>query len=312
MTYAAAIDIGTHSALLLIAQCKGNQIQPVIDLARTTKLGEALTTTKHISPGALERLMSVLSAYQAMLSEYPLQRPVVFGTAAFRLAVNREECRAAIAHRFGWSLRILSGEEEADYTFRGISQLFPQTYWATTSPAAHPSLVAIDIGGGSTEVITGTPGRIQQQWSIPVGAVLLKQQFHQADPLTPLDVKRMRQFLANHFALLQVPQQPQQVLVTGGTATTLAALLQDMTEYDFRRIDRYRCSLDSVEMLFEELNRLSLSQRADLPGMEAGRADVILPALVILTTLLHQVQAHTITITIRGARYGILADLRSS
>ena len=305
MTYAAAIDIGTHSALLLIAQCKGGQIEPQIDLARTTKLGASLTSTKQINSTALARLMTVLQSYQAILSEYPIQKLTVFGTAAFRLAENAEACREAIASAFGWSLRILSGAEEAYYTFKGISQLLPASLAA---PGAPNPVLAIDIGGGSTEVISGLQGRIHQQWSFPIGAVLLKQQFKPEDCLSNLDVLRMGQFLANHFAPVRLSPLPQQAFITGGTATTLAALLQEMEEYDFRRIDGYTCGLDAIEMLFQELNRLTISQRSDLPGMEPGRADVILPALVILRTLLQQINIHTAIITVRGARYGILTE----
>ncbi len=204
-----------------------------------------------------------------------------------------------------WSLRILSGEEEADYTFKGVTQLLVRD-----PPPTHEGAVilAIDIGGGSTEIISGIPEQIQSRWSIPVGAVLLKQQFQPGDTLSASEVEQMKVFLANHFQRVSLSTRPQQILVTGGTATTVAALLQDMEEYDFRRIDGYCCTIDDLDMLFQELNGLTNSQRADLPGMEPGRADVILPASVILHTLLDHIQGDSITITIRGARYGILAQ----
>ena len=309
MTYAAAIDIGTHSALLLIAQCRGDQIEPHVDLARTTKLGESLTSTKAISPEAMERLLVVLKTYQAILSEYSIQRLEVFGTAAFRLAENAEACRQTIAATLGWSLRILSGEEEAAYIFRGVSQLFSGTTSLFGSLA--PAVVAVDIGGGSTEVISGLPGQIYRQWSIPVGAVLLRQQFQPGDCLTALDIQQMGQFLANHFAPVQISGAPSQVFVTGGTATTVAALLQGLKEYDFRHIDGYQCTADDLDMLFRELNALTTPQRADLPGMEPGRADVIVPALVILRTLVSHLNTPAITVTNRGARYGLLLPQNS-
>ena len=305
MTYAAAIDIGTHSALLLVAQCRGNRVEPQIDLARTTKLGASLTSTQLIHPEAIERLVAVLKTYQAILSEYPIERLEVFGTAALRLAENAAACRQAIADTFGWSLRILSGDEEADYTFRGVSQLFSGETGADVEAA--PEVLAIDIGGGSTEIIRGTPGRIRNQWSIPVGAVLLKQQFHPGDCLTAPALEQMGQFLTNHFAVVEAGGSPRQVFVTGGTATTVAALLQDMADYDFRRIDGFYCSAHDLDMLFRELNSLTTQQRADLRGMEPGRADVIVPALVILRTLLGHLGAAAMTVTNRGARYGILS-----
>jgi exopolyphosphatase/guanosine-5'-triphosphate,3'-diphosphate pyrophosphatase len=309
MTYAAAIDIGTHSALLLIAECRGNQVQPLVDLARTTRLGEDLTQTKRVSPAALDRLITVLQTYQAILSEYPIQHLTVFGTAAFRLAENVVACRQVIVAQLGWSLRVLTGEEEARYTFLGISQLLTSQPLADKSAPGTESLVlAIDIGGGSTEVIIGSSGHIHRQWSIPVGALLLKQQFGQADHLSESVLTKMGQFLTNHFAPVRDIPIPKQVFITGGTATTLAALLQELAVYDFRRIDGFCCTLDRIDALLQELNILTTDQRADLPGMEPGRADVIVPALVILSTLLHQCQCQTVVITIRGARYGILSE----
>jgi exopolyphosphatase/guanosine-5'-triphosphate,3'-diphosphate pyrophosphatase len=310
MTYVAAIDIGTHSALLLIGTLRGNRIEPEVDLARTTKLGEDLPQSKYISPAAMDRLIAVLRTYQAILSEYAVQQITVFGTAAFRLAENATECREEIARQFGWSLRVLSGDEEARYTFQGISQLLPPlTSRSQNTADSTGTVLAIDIGGGSTEVILGNVGQIHHQWSIPIGAVLLKQQFGPAEHLSATVLSRMEQFLMNHFAPIRINSPPRQVFITGGTATTLAALMQELEVYDFRRIDGYRCSLDKIDALQQELNCLTTAQRTDLPGMEPGRADVIVPAMVILSTLLHQCQCHDIVFTIRGARYGILKGL---
>jgi exopolyphosphatase/guanosine-5'-triphosphate,3'-diphosphate pyrophosphatase len=310
MTYFAAIDIGTHSALLLIAHCTNGQVHPTLDLARTTKLGEGLIHTGQISPHGMERLVSVLQAYQAILSEYPIEQLTVFATATFRQASNADACAAQIQSTFGWPLQILTGDEEAHYAFQGICQLIETE---AASPSSVPSstdapiILAIDIGGGSTEVIVGKPPLIQHQNSYPIGALGLKQQLKLGDQLTAEDFQHIEALLASQIGDLPAPPDLSQVLITGGTATTVAALLLEMSDYDFRRIDGFRCTVEEIKLLLRELNGLTLSQRADLPGMEPGRSDVILPALSLLLYLVEPLPVEVLTISIRGARYGILS-----
>jgi exopolyphosphatase/guanosine-5'-triphosphate,3'-diphosphate pyrophosphatase len=309
MTYSAAIDIGTHSALLLIARCRNAQVDPVVDLARTTKLGAGLSPTGQISSEGMERLGRVLESYRAILSEYPIAQLTVFATAAFRQASNAADCAAQIQTTFGWPLRILTGDEEANYTFRGICQLIQ----SGSSPIAARTatldrVMAIDIGGGSTEVILGQPPTIHQQQSYPVGVLGLKQQLQLGDQLTTTNLDRIEAWLHQQIDVLPLPVEVGRVIITGGTATTIAALLLEMTDYDFRRIDGFCCPKADIELLLWELNRLTPSQRTDLPGMEPGRSDVILPALCLLWYLVKPLPVETITVSIRGARYGIVGS----
>ncbi|HEY9763995.1 MAG TPA: hypothetical protein V6D07_15800, partial [Trichocoleus sp.] len=126
------------------------------------------------------------------------------------------------------------------------------------------------------------------------------------DCLSVSEEQAVDTYLDARFQEIELFAVPQKTLVTGGTATTLAALMLDLTSYDIRKIDGCAIAHSQIESLYEELNRLTLAQRADLPGMEAGRAAVILPAIRILLRLLARLQAHEITVTVRGARYGIL------
>lgn len=293
----AAIDIGTHSALLLIAEVEQDRVFPVLEEASTTYLGEGLQQTGRISEEAMARLMTVLSHYSAILSEYSLDRVLCFGTAVFRRATNAAECQQQIEQRFGWPLRVLTGEEEALYGFQGVMQ-------AVATPTT--GAVAIDIGGGSTEVIIGNADQIEQSWSFPTGAVLLKEQFNVDENLTTDEAQQIDAALMQPFQAISADARP--VFVTGGTATTLAALLLELHTYDIYKIDGCSFSREQLDIMYDELNRLSLSQRADLPGMEPGRAGVILPAMRILFALMDRLQANQITVTVRGARYGILGS----
>lgn len=305
MTYVAAIDIGTHSALLLIATVCDGRLIAEVDLACTTKLGDQLSLTGAISPAAMDRLLMVLSRYEALLSEYPIDQLTVFGTAVFRQASNAAHAVDLINRKFGWPLRVLSGEEEATYTFKGLIQGLADLSPGRSSERSNGQIMALDIGGGSTEIILGTATAVENQWSLPLGAMGLKQQLNLGETLTPADQAQIRACLAQHRPPIAWPPSAW-VIATGGTATTIAALQLGLTDYDSRRIQGHWCSVDDLTMLLQELNQLNLSQRADLPAMEPGCADVILPALVLLLALLEQAQAQTITISGRDARYGIL------
>lgn len=301
MSLLAVIDIGTHSALLLIADVN-ERVTPLLDEARTTYLGAGVKETRQISSEAQTRLLTVLTSYAAILSEYEVDDVICYATAAFRYTQNAAACQQQIKTALGWSVRVLSGQEEAAYTFQGALEGIPLEL---DQPQ---ETVVIDIGGGSTEVIWGSHSTLERWWSLPVGAVLLKEQFSLEECLSAVERQAVDDYLDTQFQEIDLPAVPKNILVTGGTATTLAALLLDLTSYDINKIDGCAIAYPQIESLYEELNRLSLAQRADLPGMEAGRAAVILPAIRILLRLLARLGADQITVTVRGARYGILKD----
>lgn len=299
MACSAVIDIGTHSALLLVAETAGGSLRPLLDEARTTRLGAGLKDSQRISPEAQARLLQVLATYEAILSEYEIERLLCFGTAVFRHARNAAEVLQQIQLKLGWPVQVLSGQQEAEYTFKGVLQ-------TQLADPAGGSAIAVDIGGGSTEVIFGSRRAIAQCWSFPVGALSLQEQFQLGESIDSQTAAAIDRFLEDCFGPLLPPEPAAPMIVTGGTATTLAALMLELQSYDISRIDGCQFSQAQLAVMYSELNQLTVSQRADLPGMEAGRAEVILPAMRILQGLLHRLQAQAITVTVRGARYGLL------
>lgn len=297
LTYAAAIDIGTHSALLLVVEVHGERLCPVIDQATTTKLGASVDPTVGISPAALARLLDVLTDYRAMLAAYPGVVPQVVGTAVFRRARNAPQIQQAIQQQLGWALRILSPEEEAALSFRAIAQL--------GQPRPDQGLVAIDLGGGSTEVVMSQGGQ-RHTWSLPLGAVVLQERCAEADQLSVVAQGTLDAYLDQQVASIPPPSGPVYLVLTGGTATTLASLMLGLSRYDPQQVEQVPCTAGQVESLFWELNQLSLLQRQDLVGMEPGRADVILPALRWVLALLRHFACPQLVLTGRGLRYGLL------
>jgi len=301
----AVIDIGTNSVLMLIAEQSTNgQIQAITDQAKTARLGEGLAATGLLSDTAMARTLAILQGYAEAIATEVVSEVICFGTAALRRAENAQDFIGQVKQQLGWTVRVLSGEEEAEYTFAGVM--------TTTSPRQETA-IAIDIGGGSTEVVYGSrPQGITFQQSFPVGAVTLKDQFQLNDTIPTEQQEAVLADLHELFQHLE-PANDRHVLFTGGTATTMPALQLRRSAYEelWQLNDTFVFSSQGVEKLYQKLNQLSLEARSQLHGMEPGRADIILPALLILKALLNKFWPEnppllSLTCTARGARYGIL------
>lgn len=298
----AVVDIGTNSILLLVAQKTDGShpsLVPILDQAKTVRLGEDLLSTGCLCDHAIERTLTGLKIYLSTIEVFSLQKILCFGTEALRRAKNADTFCQRVNHELGLEVQILNPAAEASYTFQGaISSL-------SASEQFTKGLV-IDIGGGSTEIVYGAINTIEYQQSFSMGAVVVKEKFKLKEQLTSTEFKTLQAYIGDICKPLPTVAQNVTVLITGGTATTLAALDQQLVSYDIASIDGYCMQRSSIEVLYNQLNQLSLEQRAALAGMEPGRADIILPALVILLTLLDSLDIYTVQISVRGARYGIL------
>ncbi len=297
----AVIDIGTNSVLLLIAEQNADgTVQALTDQARTARLGESLATTGLLSNTAMARTLSILRDYAQAIEGADVSDVTCFGTAALRRAQNAQTFIQQVQQQLGWSVRVLSGEEEARYAFAGAM-----------SAAATNSAVVIDIGGGSTEVVYGSRSQgVTSEQSFPMGAVTLKDQLSLASQISEGERDRAQTHLQAIFKALHLANNAT-LLFTGGTATTLPALEKQLTTYKIAKIEGTQLTSTKIQSLYDRLNGMALEQRSQLPGMEPGRADIILPALLILQAILSQLWPEnsppsSLTCTVRGARYGIL------
>lgn len=314
----AAIDIGTNSILLLIVSkaattndhsstlasslsLKQPSLTPLIDQAQTVRLGENLMATGLLSTLAMERTIAGLRTYLKIVESYSPTQIFCFGTEALRRAKNTDVFRQRLNQELGLDLRILSPNEEAQYTFQGAVSSLKDTAQAINS-------LVIDIGGGSTEIVYGNSTTITYQASFPVGAVVAKEVFQLKDNITSTELTTLKRYIQKLIYPLPQITLGSNVLLTGGTATTLAALDQRLTAYSFEAIDGHLIQYSTIQAQYNRLNQLSLRERAALPGMEPGRADIILPAIAILLTLFDGLNINIAQISVRGARYGLLLE----
>ena len=276
----AAIDCGTNSTRLLVA---GPSREPLVRLMRITRLGRGVDKERRLAADAVERTLSVLGEYRAVMDECGVGRVRVTATSAVRDATNRDDFLAAAAGVVGVRPEVLAGEEEGRLSFLGAT--------AELAAASAPWLVA-DIGGGSTELIVGSEpgGSPVAVRSLDIGCVRISERFLTSDPPTPQQIHEARCFVADLLATVSREEEAfnQAATLVGlaGTVAALAAVDQSLQTYDRRRVHHYVLSRDTVEGLLATLAAEPTAARRRRPGVEPDRADVIVGGTVVLAELL--------------------------
>lgn len=276
----AAIDQGTNSIRLLVAEPEGDG--GFRELARDmviTRLGQGVDRTGTIAPEALERTVGVLARYCRRARALHAERIRVAATAGVRDASNRDDFGRAVLEHAGSELEVLSGEEEAARSFLG----------ATRGLDAPGPFLVLDIGGGSTEFVVGTDAPTAAT-SVQMGSVRLTERFVRHDPPTEGEVDAMRSFVGERLdesVARVVPVGDARTLVAvAGTSTTVQAIALGLPQYDPEAIHRTRLARGAAERVLQRLAEMTTAERASLPVMAAGRADVIVAGAVILVEVM--------------------------
>ncbi|MDX6397578.1 MAG: exopolyphosphatase / guanosine-5-triphosphate,3-diphosphate pyrophosphatase, partial [Gaiellaceae bacterium] len=252
----AAVDLGTNSTRLLVADTNGD-LEEVVRRLVITRLGEGVDERRRLLPVAIARVRNVLSDFRRELEALGAERTLCIATSAVRDAENGEAFLGEIEWSYGFTTRLLTGDEEAELTLRGIG-------------AVEPGTLVVDIGGGSTEIqVAGADVRT----SLDVGCVRLTERFGE-------DVEAIR---AHVRALLPEARVTNAVGVAG-TVTTIAALDLGLAEYDPERIHGHVISRAAADEQAARLASLTVEERAQI--VEPGRAPVILAGAAILTEIL--------------------------
>jgi exopolyphosphatase/guanosine-5'-triphosphate,3'-diphosphate pyrophosphatase len=309
----AAIDVGTNTVLLLVAERRGGALAPLAERAEITRLGRGVDATGRLDPAAIAETVRVLAAYAAEARALGATAIDCVATSAARDAANGADFFAATLAQAGLTPRIISGDEEARLVWRSAWRDFgAQVAGRSGGPPAGP-LAVLDVGGGSTELCFGdgpTPG---QRRSVQVGAVRLTERHVREDPPGPATLAALRraarEALAPLAALPGVEAVRQGRLVgVAGTVTTLAAVAQALPAYDAERVHGSTLLLAEIEHLLARLAALPVSERARLPGMEPKRADVIVAGGVVVAEALALLGLDRLTVSDRGVRWGLVYD----
>ncbi|MFC1569881.1 hypothetical protein ACFL4L_06565 [bacterium] len=282
---------------MLIAEINSaGDLSTIAQYAETTRLGRDIHQTGMIGRQGLIDTMHILQKYQTIADQYHAEKMTIVGTQVFRLAQNRDDILKTILKKTGLSVEILTAEQEAEYSFQG----------AVSGKQISNTLV-MDIGGGSTEMIIGENGVIQNTISLPVGAVVMTDQFLKTDPPDPISCAKLKAYVTD-----QIPDTWKKqlninpcLICVGGTATTLAALHLQLKTYDANQVDGFSLTPQNIQQLLDRFCDCQLKDRQTLLSLDPKRADIIIAGTLILQTILDMTANQNIMISDRGLRYGI-------
>lgn len=300
----AGIDIGTLTCRLLIAElAPSGTLREVRSDRRILRLGQGVDRDRMLRGDAMARVAETLKEWCTLMEGYQLDASIAVATSAVRDAGNREEFVRLIHRQTGLEIEILSGEEEARRTILGIR---------SGLPAGVSDVLALDIGGGSTEFILDRPGQTPMMRSVDIGVVRLCERLLRHDPPTSEEIHQAREWVrAETVAAVGEMTLPVGLTFVGtaGTITSLAAMAQQLPTYEPARIHNYRLARTVVEELESTLLARTKSERVGLPGLEANREEVIAAGAIILRTVMETVKIPSLLVSDLGLREGVLLDL---
>jgi exopolyphosphatase/guanosine-5'-triphosphate,3'-diphosphate pyrophosphatase len=266
VTRVAAVDLGTNSTRLLVADVEGDDVVEVVRRSVVTRLGEGVDARRQLLPVPMARVRNVLVDYRRELEALGAERTLAVATSAVRDAENGEAFLGEIEWSYGFRTRLLSGEEEADLTRRGVGVLGPQT-------------LLLDVGGGSTEVGAGEFRR-----SLDVGSVRITERFLATDPPAPSELEAAAAAIRAELPERDVCDG----IGVAGTVGQLAAL-----------VGTDSLTLAAIELQLDRLAALALAERRTVPGLDPDRAPVIVAGCLIVREVLRHYGLEAIQFSVR-------------
>jgi exopolyphosphatase/guanosine-5'-triphosphate,3'-diphosphate pyrophosphatase len=300
----AAIDVGTNTVRVLVAETDpATGLVPRWADQVVTRLGEGLAARGTLDPAAAERTLAAVRGYRDRARVLGATEILLVATAAIRQARDGAAFLDRLRAEPGLRPRVASGEDEARLTLLGAS-------WAL---GPLPGVFAlIDVGGGSTEILVAEGARMLTAVSLALGVVPLVERFLTHDPVEPGELAACRAYVDGRLAEEAWgrirPYWPATLVATAGTPTTLAMLDLRLLAYDPARIQGHRLTAAAIDSLIARLAALPLAERARTPGLEPGRADIIVPGALVLAAAVTGLDVPHAVVSDAGLREGILLD----
>jgi exopolyphosphatase / guanosine-5'-triphosphate,3'-diphosphate pyrophosphatase len=277
-----AVDLGTNSTRLLVAEVEDGVVLELERRLKITRLGESVDTRRKLLPTAIARVRNVLTDYRRRLESLGVERTLAVATSAVRDADNGEAFLGEVEWSYGFTTRLLSGDEEAALTYRGVA----------AGREVETGTLIVDIGGGSTELIL--PDR---HASLDIGCVRLTERFGEdADA-------------ADAYVTSLLPPWPvARAIGVAGTVTSLATLDLGLAEHDPERVHGHAISAAAVDEQLHRLASLELEERRALPGLEPDRAPVIVAGAAILRAVLQRYELDSIEASEHDLLHGVALE----
>jgi len=293
----AIIDIGTNSTRMLIADVESAEVKPLLKTGKVTRLGQGVKRSGYILKESMERTVEVLKEFKDLIDNYRVEKTVAVTTEAARVAKNADRFLEEVG-KLGIELKILSDKEEAELVYIANVHAFKPKVRAMT----------VDLGGGSTEIAYGEEENLIYYESLKFGVVVLLESFIKSDPPSSDDIASLESFIKDKllsFGKNVDVSYPFEVYGVGGTITSVVAMEEGMTVYDTKKVHGYNVTYELIIKWYEKVVSLTVEDRKRIVGLEAGRADVIVPGLAFFKVFCEVFGVSNVTVSELGLLYGL-------
>jgi exopolyphosphatase/guanosine-5'-triphosphate,3'-diphosphate pyrophosphatase len=296
----AVLDIGTNSTRLLIAEVDRSTgaVEERLRRSTVTRLGDGVDAGGSLSEQAIARVLHTLADYRAQIDSHDCEANLAVLTSAVRDATNGAAFATRVREDFALDARVLSGSEEAQLTFLGAM---------SGRPAATEPTVVIDIGGGSTEFVVGSGRSAGFHVSLHAGVVRMSERHIHSDPPDPQELQSLALDTRTTFLEGLPPEERAPVsrgIAVAGTATSAAAIDQELDPYDPARVHGYKLMLATVDLLLARLADMTEARRREVVGLDPGRAPTIVAGMVLLGEALRAFGLEEVEVSEHDILYG--------
>ncbi len=296
----AAIDVGSHSVLIHIAEKdEKGALTTLLDSSIITNLGEGLKETGVIKHEAMERTILTLRDFMDKVREYKVKEVAAIGTMVLREAKNSKEFIEKVEKELDLTIQVISGEEEARMSHLAV---------VAGLGVKDEDIVIFDIGGGSTEFIFSKGYEISKRFSINMGALILTDGFLKSDPAKRQELDSLLAHLDGTFSKIEFPQKVDRVVGMGGTITSITAVECQLVRYDPDIVQGATLELSAVERQMELYLRKTIEEKRSIVGLRPMIADIILAGAAILYSLIKRLGVGSILVSDWGIRHGLMFD----
>jgi exopolyphosphatase/guanosine-5'-triphosphate,3'-diphosphate pyrophosphatase len=295
----AAIDVGTNSVKLHVAERSPHGWKRVLDRSEVTRLGEGLEEAGSLGEKPIARTVEAIVGMAGEARRLGAREIAAVGTAGMRIADNSSELVDAVEHRAGVRVEVISGEEEGRLAYVAAR--------AGLGLGDEPAVV-FDTGGGSSQFSFGQGGEVEERFSVNVGAVRFTERFGLAGPVGEDVLEQALTAIGEDLERLDGRPRPAVVVGLGGAVTNLAAVKHSLGEYDPEVVQGTVLDLAEIDRQLELYRTRTADERRGIVGLQPARAEVILAGACIVRSVLGKLDCDSLTVSDRGLRHGVLVD----
>jgi exopolyphosphatase/guanosine-5'-triphosphate,3'-diphosphate pyrophosphatase len=301
----STIDIGTNTILMLIAEYdeQTGGIKTILDIQRVPRLGKGVDSNRNILPESIQKAIDILNEYKTMSNEHNSASITATATSFIRDSHNKNEFIQAIKKNTGIEIEILTGSDEARYTF--IGGVYDKLESGNTK------LTTIDIGGGSTEITTGTIKQLSINnipitgKSMNIGSVRINEKYLNSHPPSFEDIVNAESFINENLKEIDFDISGTSLIGVAGTVTTLGAIVLGLDKFDAGRVDNLNISIAEIEEILNRLIPMPIEELYGMGDYMTGRADIVIPGILILKCFMRKFGFTNVRVSTKGLRYGV-------